>query len=71
MTWIRQPEETESITAKVRYQMQPAACRIQFDGDHVRLFFDDPQKPTAPGQVAAFYAGDELLGGGIVNKILQ
>ncbi len=71
MTWIRQPEETESITAKVRYQMQPAACRIQSDGDHVRLLFDDPQKPTAPGQVAAFYAGDELLGGGIVNKILQ
>ncbi len=29
---------------------------------------DQAQKPTAPGQVAAFYAGDELLGGGIVSK---
>lgn len=71
MTWIRQPEETEPITAKVRYQMRPAACRIQFDGDFVRLLFDEPQKLTAPGQVAAFYAGDELLGGGIVSKICQ
>jgi tRNA-specific 2-thiouridylase len=71
MTWIRQPEETESVTAKVRYQMQPAACRIQFDDDQIRLLFDESQKPTAPGQVAAFYAGDELLGGGIVNKICR
>jgi tRNA-specific 2-thiouridylase len=71
LSWIRQPEKAESITAKVRYQMQPAACHLEFDGDHVRLLFDDPQKPTAPGQVAAFYAGDELLGGGIVNRICQ
>jgi tRNA-specific 2-thiouridylase len=69
MTWIRRPGESDIITAKVRYQMQPAACRLQFNGDHVRLFFNEAQKPTAPGQVAAFYAGDELLGGGIVSSV--
>ena len=41
MTWIRKPEETDSITAKVRYQMRPAACHIQFDGDQIRLLFDE------------------------------
>ncbi len=69
MVWIRQPESGEAITAKVRYQMQPAACSLQPQLEDIHLIFDKPQKPTAPGQVAAFYAGDELLGGGIVSKI--
>lgn len=69
VSWIRQPDIGERITAKVRYQMQPAACSLQPEGDNLHLAFDKPQKPTAPGQVAAFYAGDELLGGGIVSKI--
>jgi len=69
VSWIRQPDIRERITAKVRYQMQPAACSLQPEGDSLHIAFDKPQKPTAPGQVAAFYAGDELLGGGIVSKI--
>jgi len=68
MVWIRQPIEGELVTAKVRYQMQPAACTLQMDNGNMHLTFDKPQKPTAPGQVAAFYASNELLGGGIVSK---
>jgi len=73
ISWIRKPNEDEQITAKVRYQMLPAACELIALGEtgqslHVR--FKAQQKPTAPGQVAAFYSGDELLGGGIVSKIL-
>jgi len=69
VTWIRKPEKNEVVTAKVRYQMQPAACQLQFD-ELLHLRFDESQKPTAPGQVAAFYSGDELLGGGIVATVL-
>jgi tRNA-specific 2-thiouridylase len=69
VTWIRKPGQGETVTAKVRYQMQPAPC--QLDGDvELHLTFDEPQKPTAPGQVAAFYSGDELLGGGIVISVV-
>jgi tRNA-specific 2-thiouridylase len=50
--------------------MQPSACSLQPHLHGFHLIFDKPQKPTAPGQVAAFYAGDELLGGGIVSKII-
>jgi tRNA-specific 2-thiouridylase len=71
MTWIRHLQAGETITARVRYQMQPVACHVQFDGERVRLLFDELQKPTAPGQVAALYAGDELLGGGIISKIIR
>ncbi|MDQ6997816.1 MAG: tRNA 2-thiouridine(34) synthase MnmA [Mariprofundus sp.] len=65
--WIRLPNADEQVTAKVRYQMKPAACNIKIADDGLHLLFDERQKPTAPGQVAAFYAGDELLGGGIVS----
>ncbi|NWF38582.1 tRNA 2-thiouridine(34) synthase MnmA [Mariprofundus sp. NF] len=70
ISWIRKPHTCEAVTAKVRYQMQPAACVVSETGDALHIQFHEPQKPTAPGQVAAFYAGDELLGGGIVSRIL-
>lgn len=70
ISWIRKPGADEAVTAKVRYQMQPAVCVLSETGDTLHIQFREPQKPTAPGQVAAFYAGDELLGGGIVSRIL-
>ena len=70
ISWIRKPLAGEPVSARVRYQMQPAACAISEAGESLHIQFREPQKPTAPGQVAAFYAGDELLGGGIVSKVL-
>ena len=67
ISWIRLPESGEPITAKLRYQMRPAVCQLgSLENETIELVFTQPQKPTAPGQVAAFYVGDELLGGGIV-----
>jgi len=69
VSWIRPPVAGEAVTAKVRYQMRPAACSVQLDGNSLHIIFDERQKPTAPGQVAAFYIGDELIGGGIVSQV--
>ncbi len=70
ITWVRKPVRTEEITAKLRYQSEPALCCISGEGESMRVVFDAPQKPTAPGQVTAFYAGDELLGGGIISEVV-
>jgi len=51
--------------------MPPAACSLSLRGDGFELVFDVPQKPTAPGQVAAVYSGQELLGGGIVQAVYR
>ncbi len=67
-TWLRKLKEGEQILSKVRYQMRPSPCTINIDADNTNLTFETPQKPTAPGQVAAFYVGDELVGGGIVSS---
>ncbi len=31
--------------------------------------FDEPQAPAAPGQAAVFYRGEEVLGGGTIDRI--
>jgi len=70
-TWLRDIKENEQVLSKVRYQMRPSPCKIKMDDENTQLIFETPQKPTAPGQVAAFYVGDELVGGGIVSAIIQ
>ena len=69
--WIRRPGEGEAVRAKLRYQSAPAPCRVEAAGEGLRLVFEEPQKPTAPGQVAALYAGEELLGGGVISGVAR
>ena len=69
VSWVRRPEDLDGLEVKLRYQSRPAPCRAEWQGEVLELSFDGAQKPTAPGQVAAFYAGDELLGGGIVEAV--
>jgi len=71
VTWLRGIRDSEQVTAKVRYQMNPAVCQLKTKGEEVTILFNEAQKPTAPGQVAAFYVGNELLGGGIVSRVVR
>jgi tRNA-specific 2-thiouridylase len=49
---------------QVRYHHQPVPARITVDGARAEVVFGEPQLAVAPGQGAAFYRGDRLLGGG-------
>jgi tRNA-specific 2-thiouridylase len=40
----------------------------RIDGDAAVVRFVHPQRGVAPGQVVAFYAGDEVLGGGTIAR---
>lgn len=53
---------------KVRSAAQPAPA--DFDGQKT-LTFRDPVRAPAPGQTAAFYRGDTLLGGGFITGSLD
>jgi tRNA-specific 2-thiouridylase len=68
----RVPSGSERCEAKVRYRQDAAAAEVKPLGtDAAELRFDEPQFAITPGQIAAFYTGDELLGGGWIEKAVE
>ncbi|MBK8179485.1 MAG: tRNA 2-thiouridine(34) synthase MnmA [Planctomycetes bacterium] len=53
---------------QVRYHHRAAPATIAVSGDQAEVRFDEPQLAIAPGQGAAFYRGDDLLGGGWIES---
>jgi tRNA-specific 2-thiouridylase len=72
VSWIVAPEAaTFTATCKIRYRHQPVACQVQLlAGDSCEVTFDQPQKAVTPGQALVFYRGDEVLGGGRIERSL-
>jgi tRNA-specific 2-thiouridylase len=62
------PIEPLQVTAKVRYRSPEtsATLAMQSDGSG-RVRFEQAQRAITPGQAIVFYAGDEVLGGGIIG----
>lgn len=59
--------ETEVIT-RIRYRKQSALSRVEFiNSTLLKVTFIEPEWSIAPGQTAAFYVGDRLLGGGFIK----
>jgi len=54
--------------AQVRYHHRAAPATVEVDGAGARVRFDEPQLAVAPGQGAALYRGDRLLGGGWIRR---
>ena len=68
--WIagRPPADEFRAAVQIRYRHQAAPARVRVAPDaRACVAFDEPQFAIAPGQLAAFYAGDELLGGGWIE----
>ena len=56
---------------KIRYHHAPAPARLHPREDgRVEVRFETPQPAVTPGQLAAFYAGDRLLGGAAIECAL-
>ena len=57
----------DDVIVKIRYRKQENRCTVTLSSDntlHVQLH--EPLTAIAPGQAAAFYRGDMVLGGGII-----
>ncbi len=60
----------DNITAKARYSQREAAVTVTPSGTAAMVEFATPQRALTPGQAIVFYHGDEVLGGGTIDKIL-
>ena len=71
LTWVGDAPGTASFrcSAKVRYRQADQNCTVTLTADggaHVQ--FDRAQRAVTPGQYAVLYAGDECLGGGVIES---
>jgi tRNA-specific 2-thiouridylase len=64
------PQESLRCDVKIRYRSDPAPAIVTPHGDRALVTFDDPQRAITPGQAAVFYDGDEVLGGGVIERAL-
>ena len=51
---------------KIRCAARPANATITLSGDIGKIIFREPQRAAAPGQTAAIYIDDILIGGGTI-----
>jgi tRNA-specific 2-thiouridylase len=60
------------ITVKIRYRSLrvPATLKLLDDG-RVCVLFAQPQRAVTPGQIAVFYEGERVLGGGVIERALR
>ncbi len=58
-----------SLQAKARYKAEPAAATLlEVDGERAVLRFNRRQRALTPGQSICLYGGDDVLGGGTIER---
>ncbi len=70
LNWIKYPfieEATEAVT-KIRYKDKGTRSLLFREGNQLRVKFFGSVKSIAPGQSAVFYEGDDVIGGGIIQR---
>jgi len=65
------PVEKFSCLAQIRYRQNPEMCFVETFKDKLIVTFDKPVKSPSVGQSIVFYEDQIMLGGGIINAILD
>lgn len=62
------PGQSARFSVRIRYRqpLQPATLFVREEGAYI--LFDQPQRGITPGQFAAWYDGDELVGSGVISE---
>jgi tRNA-specific 2-thiouridylase len=69
VNWISgvPPQESQNITAKIRYRSNDTSCQINYRSNDMLIDFEQPQFAIAPGQSIVFYDQNVCLGGGFIE----
>jgi len=70
LNWVagELPSEPIAVTAKIRYKSKEAEATLFPRVDSADSCFSQLQWAATPGQAIVFYKGEEVLGGGIIEK---
>jgi tRNA-specific 2-thiouridylase len=71
LSWLHAPPAPPArMDVQPRYRCPGQPSQVEDAGPgRFRVIFNKPQRALSPGQICAFYHGDELLGGGIFENI--
>ncbi|PID93786.1 MAG: tRNA 2-thiouridine(34) synthase MnmA [Bacteroidetes bacterium] len=62
------PGELQKVHARIRYRQPLQEAVIHCREEGLYMIFEEPQRAVAPGQFAAWYMGDELVGSGVIQQ---
>jgi len=70
--WIREDLRlnvgtSKEYRARIRYRQPLKACTLFQRAEGLYILFDESQKSVTPGQFAAWYEGEELVGSGVID----
>lgn len=70
--WIREDlklsiGEVKKFSVRIRYRQPLENCTLHKKENGLYLIFEKPQRGVAPGQFAAWYDGEELIGSGVID----
>ncbi len=70
--WIREDlrlaiGESANYMARIRYRQKLEPCTLHKKEEGLYIVFNVPQRGITPGQFAAWYRDDELVGSGVIN----
>ncbi|MFR9503066.1 MAG: tRNA 2-thiouridine(34) synthase MnmA [Rikenellaceae bacterium] len=60
--------ESRVFSVRIRYRQARQAATLLRRDDGYYILFEEPQRGVAAGQFAAWYADDELVGSGVIDK---
>ncbi len=70
--WVREdlkllPGETRDFSIRHRYRQPLQSGTLFMEKDYLYIIFEKPQRGITPGQFAAWYDGDEVIGSGVIE----
>jgi tRNA-uridine 2-sulfurtransferase len=60
-----------NVCVKIRYGKRETPCTAEITGDEMTIMFSEPLDAVTPGQSAVLYAGEYVIGGGIIDKVIS
>ncbi len=65
--WMLNTDESRKFKARIRYRQSLEDCTLHQKANGLYIIFDKPQRGITPGQFAAWYEGEELIGSGVIS----